>query len=111
MLAVSSCLPAKRRSDLEENLELLWIEVNLGHCRAYIGSIYMNYPNINIIQALERSLDKVAAVANPNDVIMCEGDCNSWDIIDGDVFATATNKHGVCAVSERLLEAITLYVQ
>ena len=111
MLAVSSSIPAKRRHDLEEpNIELLWVEVNLGQRRAYIGTVYMNYPNVVLMQALECSLDRVAAVASPNDIIMCMGDYNSrdisWDILDGEKYATATNKHNVCPVSDRLLEVM-----
>ena len=72
MLAVSKCLTAKRRRDLEDSLEILWVEVTLGKYCAYVGTVYMNYPNINMVQALECSLDRVARAVSPND---CMGDC------------------------------------
>ena len=111
MLAVLSSLSAKRRRDLEDKLEIVWVEIQLSqHRKAFIGTVYINYPNINTLQALECSLDKVSTTAKPNDVIMCFGDFNSrdilWKVNDGDKYASVTNISSLCTVSDRLLEVM-----
>ena len=111
ILAVLSSLSAKRRRDLEDKLEIVWVEVQLSqHRKAFIGTVYINYPDINTLQALECSLDKVSTTAKPNDVIMCFGDFNSrdilWKVNDGDKYASVTNISSLCTVSDRLLEVM-----
>ena len=114
LLAVSTSITAKRRKDLEDlSLEIVWVELKLSSAHSlFVGTVYMNYPNVALLNALENSFSKVLSCANPNDSIICFGDYNmpllSWFIAPGSDHATVTNRTELSpnCVSSRFLEVI-----
>ena len=113
LLAVNPLFPAKRRSDLETSMEIIWVELKINDFhKVYVGTAYLSYPNLSVLSMLEDSLDKVHLVAKPQDSIVLLGDFNNMsDITFGfadntNSHATALNSAGVCHISSRFLDIL-----
>lgn len=110
MIAVSSKFPAKRREDLESNLEIIWVELKLDNSRkAFFGTVYLPpYSKLAACPALEESLDRVRSCAAPGEPIVILGDFNMsdavWTMADGMKHAVCQNHSNVNRMTSQLLE-------
>ena len=81
LVAVSSKFPAKRRCDLETNIEIIWVEIKVNDsCKVFCGTIYVP-PDCksSVCLALEESLDRVSLCMRSEDSILLFGDFNLSD--------------------------------
>ena len=114
LLGVKKSLSAKRRRDLETCMEILWVEITLSSKRSlFVGTGYMNYPNVNLVQKFEASMDKVAACMSMNHSVVIFGDYNMqdmrWGFVNGSSKATIINSDAVCAVSSQYSEVLDVH--
>ena len=114
LLAVKLSLNAKRRSDLETCMEMLWVEITLDKNRSLlVGTCYMNYPSPDLVDKFERSLEKVALAKSDNHSVVIFGDYNMSDIRwayehDSSV-ASITNKSDISPLSSYFSEVLDIH--
>ena len=113
LLAVKSTLRAKRRHDLETDMEILWVQVNLSNeCKLYVATCYMNYPNSDMVKKFERSIEKVAGCFKENSKLLVFGDFNLSDIAWCQTeckSASITNKADLCPHSSYFTEILDIH--
>jgi len=81
LLAVSSKFPAKRRSDFESNIEIIWIEFKVDNCRkVFCGTVYVPPDTkASVYASLEESLNRVQSQVRSGDSVLLFGDFNLCD--------------------------------
>ena len=112
--AVKSSLVSKRRYDLEDNLELIWIEIIQSKQRSiYVGVIYLpDWCKAHDIDSLCTSLDKLRRITRDTDSIFLTGDFNfhiKWKCDTASNSTFVLNEAELLPLCAQFMEVLSLH--